>query len=243
MSSTSATVGEPDFSLLQSFGVAGLPGAFYVHSLLEGDQETDLFEHCQALCKTQGRKKGFISGLSGPRVAALRPAEYTAPLQAVIDKLKQRFGFFAAASPQQISVNSYSGQEAMVPHKDGTGDIGIIVSCGTPTLLDFWHKPKAAAVEKTEVFLKSNYIRDEDPESDQPHAITDAQKAVSHHIWQTMLHIANEQARKFVVKKEDPATTVDNPFLFIGLREELQLLAEHCVLKNKVTERERERII
>jgi hypothetical protein len=103
-----------------------------------------------------GRKKGFISGRKGPKVTALRPNEFRdTPLTSIcVDKLRQRFGLFARRLPAQISVNCYSGDECMVPHKDGTGNVCTIVSTGNKVLLDFWYKPANGVVRATEVYLK-----------------------------------------------------------------------------------------
>jgi len=142
-----------DRDLLDSWNknqVVNLPGAFYFGNYLSEKENEKLLKYCLELKKS---RRGFISGLLGPKVCIFQP-EYSSELQLLINKLKESKIF--VDDPIQLSINEYKIGDKMVPHKDGLGNFGVIVSCGSTSCLDFYYKPAVRDIHGTMVFIKSD---------------------------------------------------------------------------------------
>jgi len=130
---------------------------------IEGIEENKLFDQCRSLLEKKGRKKGYISGTTGPKVMVFAPTRHTPTrtrskdsfpvfIQELIHECNT-MGIFDVV-PWQVSINFYQPGDLMVPHKDGTGTLALITTLGSSAILDFYHRPTSTTIKATQVFIK-----------------------------------------------------------------------------------------
>eukprot|EP00026_Physarum_polycephalum_P017037 Phypoly_transcript_18121.p1 GENE.Phypoly_transcript_18121~~Phypoly_transcript_18121.p1 ORF type:complete len:239 (+),score=39.64 Phypoly_transcript_18121:60-719(+) len=136
---------------LAQYAVNSLPGAYYISNFFDPTQE----EYYSKLCGTvRGSTKRGITRVNGPAVHAFvadndEPQEMNYPkfICNMINDLKERK--VLPEDPCQVSVNKYPKEYQMVPHKDGRGSQGAIVTFVSHAILDFYYLPEG----------KSSYTR------------------------------------------------------------------------------------
>jgi len=143
------------------YALSKLPGAYFFPNRLTQEQQKEFLSTYSS--QLEFSKKGYISGLKGPGVCAVqaRNKSYVPCLSRLVDIFKNDGVPLLDRDPFQISINSYSPGEYMVPHKDGLGNMGLIITLGSSVLLDFYHAPRKHQIRETEVYDKaSGWARD-----------------------------------------------------------------------------------
>lgn len=148
--------------------VTNLPGAFYFSDYLWKDapqEQQKLFDYCTQLPKT---KRGYISGNSGTNLIpffALFHSQDQRSLYLATMSLSPRISAISSKNSSSGSsltiilfrfllmniplvtfspfllLFAYLSDDRMIPHKDGLGHFGAIVSLGSTSILDFYYKP------------------------------------------------------------------------------------------------------
>ena len=143
-------------SHLEENSLPKLPGAYFIPNFIDEELEEMLLAES---IKNKGAKEGFISGKIGPFVKVYTPKSFLreqvpSGLVKYVETLKENEIFHE--NPIQISVNLYEDDtKGMVPHKDGAGTYGTILTVGSPVLLNFWYKPAPEGrVSSTLVFIQ-----------------------------------------------------------------------------------------
>ncbi len=141
---------------LKAFPIPGLPGAVYVPNAF-ADEQNELFQTATQFCQENGTRRLTISGMKGPKVAAKLNRDLPPWILMIHEKIRQ-VGFFSEAEKvRQVSVNHYIGDtHFMIPHKDGKGEKGCIVTLGSGTTLEFTAQPCDHVIQQTLVFPQTD---------------------------------------------------------------------------------------